>query len=202
VKGRILATCQRALEQEVHAGRFRADLYYRLNVISFYLPPLRERKYEIADLAGGFITDLAARHGRPVQGICAEALQIMQRYTWPGNIRELRNVIERAIALCRGREIQVEDLPDALFSATAHGFGRSKPEVAAPPMTVPLRDVGAAAERARICDVLREHGDNRSRAAAALGINRRTLYKKLHRYGLRTRRSNQVSALTPQLKPR
>jgi DNA-binding NtrC family response regulator len=196
VKGRIIATCQRALEQEMHAGRFRADLYYRLNVISFYLPPLRQRNREIAALATGFITDLAARLGRPVQGICAEALRIMQSYTWPGNIRELRNVIERAIALCRGSEIQVEDLPEALYSPTGNDFCRSKPEVPATPTAMPLRAVGAAAERARICAVLREHGDNRSLAAAALGINRRTLYKKLDRYGLRARRSNQVSAIT------
>jgi two-component system, NtrC family, response regulator HydG len=190
VKGRIIATSQRALQQEVENGRFRADLYYRLNVISFSLPPLRERPGEIANLVTSFIADIAARHGRPVHGICATALDVLETYTWPGNIRELRNVIERAVALCRGCEIQLDDLPEAICSATAIRSSCIGQEgIPAPTMAgALLSQVGAAAERVRICAALQEHHNNRTRAAAALGINRRTLYKKLDRYGLRTGR--------------
>ena len=188
VKGRIIATSQRALKQEVEAGRFRADLYYRLNVISFYLPPLRERPGEITNLVTHFIAELAARYGRPVRGICANALQILQTYTWPGNVRELRNVIERAIALCRGSEIQCDDLPEVICAEARSRLGRlTRQELPARPTpAVPLSQVGAEAERVRICAALQEYGNNRTRTAAALGINRRTLYKKLDRYGLKT----------------
>jgi DNA-binding NtrC family response regulator len=202
VKGRIVATSQRALQQEVDVGRFRADLYYRLNVISFYLPPLRERPHEITYLVTGFIAELAARHGRPVQAISADALHIVQGYAWPGNIREVRNVIERAIALCRGCEIQVEDLPQAVCSATGNGFSRTRQMISAETTAAMLlSEVGAEAERIRISAALQENGNNRTRAAAALGINRRTLYKKLDRYGLGTRQRNQVSTRPLELKP-
>jgi DNA-binding NtrC family response regulator len=188
VKGRIIATSQRALKQEVEAGRFRADLYYRLNVITFHLPPLRERPGEITNLVARFIAELAARYDRPIPGICGDALHILQTYRWPGNIRELRNVIERAVALCGGSEIQMDDLPDAICSAGGTGLSRSSQEKAParPTATASLSQIGAEAERGRIRAALRECGNNRTRTAAALGINRRTLYKKLDRYGLRT----------------
>ena len=117
VAARLIAASNRLLEQEVEAGRFRSDLYYRLNVIAFYLPPLRERPHAIPELVAGFLAEMAARNGRPVRGITADALQALESYRWPGNIRELRNVMERAVALCPGDRIQFSSLPESIYSA-------------------------------------------------------------------------------------
>jgi DNA-binding NtrC family response regulator len=119
VEARLIAASNRVLEQEVESGRFRADLYHRLNVVAFCLPPLREQPDRIPELAIRFIKDCAARNGRPVQGIEGNALDVLRAYQWPGNIRELRNVIERAVALCRNHRIGPEDLPETVCSAAA-----------------------------------------------------------------------------------
>jgi transcriptional regulator with GAF, ATPase, and Fis domain len=186
VQARLIAACNRPLEREVEAGRFRADLYYRLNVIGFYLPPLRERPGMIQNLADSFLADCAARNGRPVHGITREALHILELYPWPGNIRELRNVIERAVALCAGPYIGPSDLPEALCLAASCSLEGLQPprQVDLPPTPSALRHARGEAESALIQHVLRKHGNNRLRAALELGISRRTLYKKLHRYGL------------------
>jgi two-component system response regulator HydG len=177
VRARLIAASNRVLEKEVEAGRFRSDLYYRLNVVCFQLPPLRDRPRVIPELVAGFIAEIAGRNQRPVQGIATDALDTLLAYAWPGNIRELRNVIERAVALCPGAEIQLEDLPEMLLASLENG-----PAVAASGSV--LEQAREEAEVARIMEALRKHGNNRLRAAAALGISRRTLYKKLHRYGL------------------
>jgi two-component system, NtrC family, response regulator HydG len=187
VQARLIAASNRSLTQEAAAGRFRSDLYYRLNVISFTLPPLRDRRDLIPHLAGNFVAEVSVRSGREVDGISAEALRTLQSYDWPGNIRELRNVIERAVVLSFGREIQVADLPEQ--------FPRNGSTVAHPPAALPtsgpaqgpaptLARTKDDAERGRITDALLRHRNNRLRAAAELGISRMTLYKKLHKYGL------------------
>jgi two-component system response regulator HydG len=187
VQARLIAASNRSLDQEAAVGRFRADLYYRLDVISFTLPPLRERREMIPHLARDFIAEVAARSGREVDGISAEALRALQAYDWPGNIRELRNAIERAIVLSLGREIQLEDLPGQFQRlptvVTCHAASR--------PTACPTQDPAPTlartkydAERIRITDALRNQRNNRLRAAAELGISRVTLYKKLHKYGL------------------
>jgi two-component system response regulator HydG len=178
VQARLIAASNRILEQEVEAGRFRADLYYRLNVVSFRLPPLRERPGVIPQLASGFLAEIAARNSRPVHSIAPEVLDALQRYRWPGNIRELRNIIERAVALCPGPEIQLTDLPEVIASAARW------PSC---PNLVPSSSLGSAKreiEAARITEALRKHRNNRLRAAADLGISRMTLYRKLRKYGL------------------
>src|SRR5205807_3133958 len=113
LQARLMVASNRVITEEVAAGRFRADLHYRLNVVEFYLQPLRDKREMIPFLAEHFFRDFAARNGGKVCGIADEALEALQRYHWPGNIRQLRNVIERAVALCPGQEIQLEDLPDA-----------------------------------------------------------------------------------------
>jgi transcriptional regulator with PAS, ATPase and Fis domain len=178
VRARLIAASNRTLEQEVQAGRFRADLYYRLNVVGFRLPPLRERPSAIPQLASGFLTEIAARNGRPVHSIAADALGALQRYRLPGNIRELRNIIERAVALCPGPEIQLTDLPEVITAAAHRPNGLG---------LVPSSSLGHAKreiEAARITEALRKHRNNRLRAAADLGISRMTLYRKLRKYGL------------------
>ena len=183
VQARLIAASNRPLAQEAAAGRFRPDLYYRLNVISFTLPPLRDRRDMIPHLASNFIAELAVRSGREIDGISAEALRALEAYDWPGNIRELRNVIERVVVLSFDREIQLDDLPEQ--------FPRNGTAVTFPLMPRPSRNLWPTlarakddAELARITEALKRHQNNRLRAAADLGISRMTLYKKLHKYGL------------------
>jgi transcriptional regulator with PAS, ATPase and Fis domain len=116
---RLIAASNRPLEQEVQGGQFRADLYYRVNVVSFFLPPLRERPDAIAPLARKFLGEFTAGRRPDVGGIAADALHALAGYGWPGNVRELRNVIERAVVLCRGPEITFADLPEAIRSSGA-----------------------------------------------------------------------------------
>jgi two-component system response regulator PilR (NtrC family) len=185
VEARLIAASNQPLEQEIEAGRFRSDLYYRLNVVGFHLPPLREQPDMISQLAGDFLKDCAARNGRPVHGIEGKALRVLEAYPWPGNIRELRNVIERAVALCPNRHVGLGDLPEALCSAASTALVRScQGQHFDSPSRSPLRHTQDKAEAALIKEVLSKHGNNRLRAALELGISRRTLYKKLHRYGL------------------
>ena len=141
VQARLIAASNRPLDQEAAAGRFRLDLYYRLNVVSFTLPPLRDRREMIAHLASNFIAEFAARSGREIDGISAEALRALQAHDWAGNIRELRNVIERAVVLCPGREIQVDDLPEQFHRNGTAVSSRSprllSPKPSRPPSPAP-----------------------------------------------------------------
>jgi DNA-binding NtrC family response regulator len=195
LQARLVVASNRALDREVAAGRFRADLYYRLNVVAFFLPPLRERGEMLPAMVERFIATFAAQNGRPVKGIAPVALRALQEYPWPGNIRELRNVIERAVALCPGEHIGVEDLPEAVLGAA---LPAASPAPALPPAAVPapalpqpgappratLAEAKETAEADRIREALARHKNNRLRAAAELGVSRMTLYKKLHQYGL------------------
>ena len=173
LRARLVAASNRPLDREAAAGRFRSDLYYRLNVVSFELPPLRERRRVVPAIARKFLAEYAASTGRPVRGITPAALAALEDHAWPGNVRELRNVIERAVALCPGDAIDLDDLPDALR--------RAAPASAPAPILIRTKE---EAELVCITDALERHGNNRLRAAASLGISRMTLYKKLHKYGL------------------
>jgi two-component system response regulator HydG len=183
VRARLIAACNVPLEQEVAAGRFRSDLYYRLNVVAFCLPGLRDRRPAIAPLAGQFLAEFAACNRPDIGGMSAAALGALEAYDWPGNIRELRNVIERAVALAAGPEVGLEDLPEAVRA------GAARPPLPAPgaPAVAPSRTLAGAKEEAevvRITEALKRQGNNRLRAAAELGISRMGLYKKLRKYGL------------------
>jgi DNA-binding NtrC family response regulator len=184
---RLIVASNRPLEQEVAAGRFRADLFYRLNVIAFEIPALRERADIIPAVAHDFMVEFAARNGRSLSGIAPEALTALQGHSWPGNVRELRNVIERAVALCEGPVIRRDDLPESFHPRTAAGASPSVglPEgsgLIANPTT--LATSKARAESGLIAEVLKRNRGNRLRAAAELGISRMTLYKKINKYGL------------------
>jgi DNA-binding NtrC family response regulator len=185
LQARLVVASNAPLEEEVAAGRFRADLYYRLNVVGFYLPPLRDRRAVIPGLAQQFLRDFAARNRPDVRAITPEALAALQTHDWPGNIRELRNVLERAVALCPGPDVEVSDLPEAVRRPSA---GVTAPALRGigPCQDGPLTLVESReeAEALRITEALRKHRNNRLRAAAELGISRMGLYKKLHKYGL------------------
>jgi two-component system, NtrC family, response regulator HydG len=180
LRARLVVASNRSLAEEVKAGRFRTDLFYRLNVIGLSLPPLRECRQIIPHVARKFIAHFAAANGHSIRNLSADALRALQAHNWPGNVRELRNVIERTVALCPGDSIELDDLPDAIRSAAADIV----PPEAAGAATAPLARSKWDAEAVCIMEALERHNQSRSRAAAALGISRMTLYRKLHRYGL------------------
>ncbi len=189
LRARVIAAANVMLEDEVAAGTFRADLYHRLNVVSFFLPPLRERPASIIPLANKFLAAMAERGNRNIRRIAPEARQLLTEHDWPGNIRELRNAIERAVSLAPGEEIAVGDLPEAVRDVSS-GTAVMPPAEALPKPTESksLAATTVEAEMLRIRQALVRHGDNRLRAAAELGISRMGLYKKLHRYGMMTHR--------------
>jgi DNA-binding NtrC family response regulator len=167
---RVVAATNKRLSEEVKEGRFREDLFYRLNVVHIEVPALRERKEEIPDLVRGFLRG-HTRKGLPEKRISDEAIEALKSYRWPGNVRELKNLIERSVILARGDVITPRDLPPTLFEPDA-----------APPVSdegdVPLADV----ERRHILKVLRRQAGNKVRAAKILGINVKTLYNKIKSY--------------------
>jgi transcriptional regulator with AAA-type ATPase domain/pSer/pThr/pTyr-binding forkhead associated (FHA) protein len=170
---RFVFATNRDLEAEVARGAFRADLYYRVNGLSVIIPPLRERLGEIEPLARSFLAAAATREGRAAPEFEAEAFEALRAWSWPGNIRELKNVIDRAILLAG----------EATVSAEALGLGesvaRTQPVVAAG-----LREEREAAERRAVVDALEKTGGNQTRAAELLGVSRRTLVSRLQEYGL------------------
>jgi DNA-binding NtrC family response regulator len=185
LEARLIAASNRVLDEEVAAGRFRSDLYFRLNVVGFYLQPLRERPGDLIEaLARHFVAEFSSRNSRGVEGIASAAVQALREYAWPGNIRELRNVIERAVALCPGTVLQLDDLPEALAPRGLRLLDRGAAASAAPSRGPSLARAKEEAEATQIVETLKRHGNNRLRAAAELGVSRMTLYKKLHRYGL------------------
>jgi len=169
---RIVAATNRVLEDEVFEGRFREDLYYRLNVVRIDVAALREREGDIPVLARHFLEVYAKQAGRPPPTLAAETLAKLVAYDWPGNVRELENSMERAIALARGDTLEEGDLPDKIRKFTPRTFAVSAESEAE---IVPLADV----EQKYMLRVINLLGGNKSRAAQALGIDRRTLYRKL-----------------------
>ena len=170
---RVLAASHRKLEEAVKEGRFRSDLFYRLNVIELELPPLRERGNDILLLAQHFIEQLARKFNKSVGGLAQPAAACLLGYPWPGNIRELHNVIERALALTVHDSLTVEDLPDQVRQIGGAGPIPGVP--AGEGQILPLEEV----ERRYLRQVLDQLGGNRTLAAKLLGVDRKTLYRKL-----------------------
>jgi two-component system response regulator AtoC len=168
---RVVAATNRELEEEVRAGRFREDLYFRINVVTVKLPPLRERPSDVPLLVEHFVRKYAARERRRDAGTSQEAMALFCRYGWPGNVRELENVIERALAMSKDGIILPSDLPVEVSQA----------QRIAPTGLIDDRPRLAELERRYIELVLRETGGNKKRAAEILGIDRRTLYRTLER---------------------
>jgi DNA-binding NtrC family response regulator len=165
---RIICATNRDLEAAVKEGTFREDLYYRLNVFSIFIPPIRDRRTDIPLLVNHFLEKYAKIMNRPVRSISAGALDQLVRYDWPGNARELENVIERAMVLAKPPEIRLEDLPFQLSS----------------PRQSPADDSMASVEKSHIEGILAKCSWNITRSAEVLGIDRVTLYNKIAKYGL------------------
>jgi DNA-binding NtrC family response regulator len=166
---RLVAATNKDLKAEIEKGNFREDLYFRLNVVSVNVPPLRERKDDIPIMAASFLKEFAAENGKTIEGIHEKAYSRLYAYDWPGNIRELRNCIESAVVMCRNPVIAVEDLPPALQSfSEEEGWVR-----------VPLDCSLEEAEKIIIKAAIGFHKGNKSKAADVLGIGRKTLHRKI-----------------------
>lgn len=173
---RLIAATNKDLEEQVAKGEFREDLFYRLNVVTITVPPLRERREDIPLLMRKFLDEFNKENGRNIEGFTPDCVQALVAHDWPGNIRELRNAIERMVVLARGDRLTVRDLPAALRDSTA-----SQPANMPLIPEMSLED----AEKAMIAKALEMHGGNRTKAAEQLRISRRTLHRKLNEYGLR-----------------
>ena len=169
---RIIAASKKALKPLVEAGTFREDLFYRLEVITIVLPPLRDRIEDIPLLSRYFVDKFGRTKERPVTGLSPDTIPLLTRYSWPGNVRELEHVIERAIALTPYPIITPEDLPETIRTAPVHSQARARGWDT-------LQDI----EKNYILRVLEAHHQDHGEAAEILGIHRKTLFRKLRQYG-------------------
>jgi DNA-binding NtrC family response regulator len=199
VDTRVIAASNRDLLEEVEAGRFREDLYYRLNVVTIYLPPLRERREDIPALASHFLNIYCEKNDRHVPHIERRALDALQAYDWPGNVRELQNYIERAVVLAPGDELTADLLPEMVLGERRRRIGRHR-GVDMETLTAELVEQGVTSagpradnlhasivnrvEQELIAQVMSTCDGVQIKAAQRLGINRNTLHKKLKEYGL------------------
>jgi transcriptional regulator with GAF, ATPase, and Fis domain len=187
---RVIAATNRELKEEMRAGRFREDLFYRLNVIPLVVPPLRERREDIPLLVDHVLKSLRKRGLDRVRAVSPEAMRRLMEYPWPGNVRELENVLERGAVCSRGAVLGIEDIADEVRE---HGHARPKETTAVPAEdllatreAVPHRstDDAPAGERDLLLRALEEHRWNKGAAAATLGIDRSTLWRKMKRLGI------------------
>jgi len=178
---RVITATNRNIEQAVKEGKFREDLYYRLNVVSLIIPPLRERKEDIPALLDHFIKKYGEQNKKQIEGVTAEARDLLMRYSYPGNVRELENIIERAIVLTKKVIITTADLPLHVRTGTSEG------ERPAQPLKNSLNETLDTVEHGLIIDALKESGGIQTRAAEKLGISERVLRYKLKKYDIRER---------------
>jgi two-component system, NtrC family, nitrogen regulation response regulator NtrX len=172
---RVIAATNKNLEQEINRGTFRQDLFYRLNVIPFYVPPLRDRKEDIPVLARYFLTEFSTEYGKKTRELSDGAMEILLRYPWPGNVRELKNLVERLVIVCPHARIEPHHLPPELF----RGVAESPQQLYAT-----LHEARSAYEREFILRKLQEHRWNMTQTAAALGLERSHLYRKMKSLGI------------------
>ncbi len=177
---RIIAATNRDLEQFVKEGKFRDDLFYRLNVVRITLPSLTERREDIPMLAHHFLQKCAAGTTTAVRGFHPDTMDLLNRYRWPGNVRELENAIERAVSLSHGPLLTPDDLPAPVRQAPVHPDAKRETPEAAEPVCLTLEEV----EKRHLVRVLKETKGNKVKAAKILGIDRRTLYRMAERFGL------------------
>jgi two-component system, NtrC family, nitrogen regulation response regulator NtrX len=172
---RVIASTNKNLEQEIARGAFRQDLFYRLNVIPFFVPPLRDRKEDIPVLARFFLSEFSAEYGKKTRELSDGALEVLMRYPWPGNVRELKNLVERLVIVCPQSRIEPHHLPPELFRGVA--------ESPQHPYST-LHEARSAYEREFILRKLQEHRWNMTQTASALGLERSHLYRKMKSLGI------------------
>ncbi len=176
---RILAATNRNLEDDVAEGKFREDLYYRLNVVTVKVPPFRERQDDIPLMAQHFLEKYSKKNRKQVKGFSPLAMDMLIKYDWPGNVRELENAVERAVILLAGDNITEKDLPLSITQSYSKESDRAITQTVNTG-TRPLEEV----EKEAILAALEASGSNKSETARKLGINRKTLHKKLKNYGV------------------
>ncbi len=184
---RIVSATHRPLEQEIAAGNFRADLFYRLRVVTIDIPPLRERREDIPLLAETFTRAAAERYGLPLRQVAPGALRRLVEYDWPGNVRELKNTIERAAIMAEGKELRSQDLPDEIISGQEKEIGDqagATEDGLAVPFTADFREDRREFERRYISRCLEHTQGNVTKAAEILGMHRQSLQHKLRQLGL------------------
>jgi two-component system, NtrC family, nitrogen regulation response regulator NtrX len=167
---RIIAATNKNLDEEMEKGNFRQDLFYRLNVIPFYVPPLRERVEDVPVLTEHFIQEFSQLYGRKAKEVSSEALEVLKQYRWPGNVRELKNLVERMVIMTPGSRLEVRHLPSVVLKENG------SPED--PSEARSLSEARLAFDRDYILKKLEENSGNISRTADALGIERSHLYRK------------------------
>ena len=188
---RVVAATNRRLRDEVEAGRFREDLYYRLAVVELELPPLRERLEDLTPLIEHLLKRACQRVGlaRPVEAVSSDVIALFQAYRWPGNVRELNNVLERALPFTDGIEITLSELPEALRGGGKGAAGKSKVTMPTTPSDLPFKDAKdqliQAFERQYLIDLIERHGGNVSRAARAADMDRKSITRLLKKHGIR-----------------
>ncbi|MCE5256847.1 MAG: sigma 54-interacting transcriptional regulator, partial [Spirochaetaceae bacterium] len=170
---RLIAATNRDLKEEIATGRFREDLYYRLNVVNIHVPALRERREDIPFLASTFLREFAQENGKPIEGFDPRSRQALYAYDWPGNVRELKNCIESAVVMASGKLITMDDLPPGPRSS------QEKKEI-----HVPAFCTLDEAEKIIISETLAALGGNKTKTAEVLKIGRKTLYQKIEEYGI------------------
>jgi two-component system response regulator HydG len=175
---RVIAATNKDLIQEIESERFREDLYYRLNVVTLNVPPLKERKEDIPLLAQHYLNMFAEKNRKQIKGFTPQAMDQLLNYDWPGNVRELMNAVERSVVLSRSEYLDEQDLPLVIKGALSDE--EKSPSRYAVPEDLPLEDV----EKATILKTLESTDGNKSEAARRLGITRKTLHKKLKKYGM------------------
>jgi DNA-binding NtrC family response regulator len=176
---RVVAATNMPIDERMREGAFREDLYYRLNVFQIHLPPLRERPEDVPLLAGHFLDVFARESGKPIPGFSDDAMELLVRHRWPGNARELRNVVQRAVVLCREGDVQPHHLPEALRRPAPPRRAVADDGEVRIPVGTSIED----AERALVLRTLAACDGNKSRTASVLGISPKTLYTKLRAYG-------------------
>jgi DNA-binding NtrC family response regulator len=186
---RVIAASNCNLEEAVEQGRFRQDLYYRLNVMSIYLPPLRDRVQDIGPLARGMAARFAQKFSKELFAISPEAMAALESYSWPGNIRQLENVVQQSVLMSSGPELLWRHLPKTIQDYIESG---RKPS---PAVKDSLQQSREDVERTAIQRALMNCGFTRARAASALGISRVTLYKKMKKYCLMEAATQRVEAV-------
>jgi DNA-binding NtrC family response regulator len=175
---RIVSASLRPLEEEIDAGTFREDLFFRVNTVSIHLPPLRGRKEDIPLLVQAFLQEFAEERGREIEGCTDEVMELFESYSWPGNVRELRNVVERAVLFCRGTQITADELPASLRGDEPDAAPRRAPKVRS------LHEAVEQAETDAIRAALSATEGRRAEAAELLGISRKTLWEKIKGHGI------------------
>ena len=177
VDTRVVAATNKDLQEEIRAGRFREDLFFRLNVVPIFVPPLRDRADDVPRLAEHFMATLAAEYGRRVKRFAPEAMARLQGYSWPGNVRELHNVVERLLIMVHESTVTLQDVSFMGDAPVADAVPSAAP-------TLPLADARDRFEREYVLQVLAANQGNISRTADALGVERSNLYKKMRGFGI------------------